>query len=110
MKALYISLYVLGFTFEATIPVIILASVVPFARDSAGKAITFVGILACLWLMFQAYKRIKNRIAEWKRGFARASVFAAFKLATTSLAVMAVPSEKVAFSSTVNVWVRKSRE
>ena len=106
MKALYISLYVLGFTCEATIPVIILASVVPFSRDSAGKAITFVGILACLWLMFQAYKRIKNRIAEWKRGFARASVFAAFKLVPIILITIVCKWIPTVVEAAATYWYR----
>lgn len=106
MKALYISLYILGFTFEATLPVIILASVVPFARDSAGKAISFIGILAVLWLIFQAYKRIKKRVAEWKRGIARASVFAAFKLVPIILITIVCKWIPTVVEAAATYWYR----
>ncbi|MBR3680628.1 MAG: hypothetical protein IKL79_01330 [Clostridia bacterium] len=106
MKILYISLYVLGFTFEATIPVIILSSVVPFTKDSAGKAVTFIGILAGLWLLYQAYKRLKKRITEWKRGLARASVLAAFKLVPIILITVVCKWIPTVVESAAIYWYR----
>lgn len=106
MKALTIIMYVFGFTFEVTIPVVILCSVVPFTRDSAGRAVTLVGVLAGLWFLYQVYKRLKKRIYEWERGLMRAVVLGSFKLVPIILITIFVKWIPTVVTAAANYWFR----
>lgn len=106
MKVLTIILYIFGFTFEATIPVVVLCATVPFTKTSAGTAITFFGVVAALWFIFQIYKRLKKRVIEWERGFKRALVLAVFKLVPLVLITIFVKWIPAVITAASTYWFR----
>ena len=80
MKWVYRLLYVIGFSLEVVVPILMFGVVTPLIHGTPKEGLTAVGMICVAVFAFILIGRIKERVREWKKGAGRAIVLALLRL------------------------------